>query len=1234
MSDTGDCSQNTDPLKLVREGTDQRARSPKALDPAAVAVDGRDLARNLVFAQNYASLLKYFDSTHTVTGDWRPFFTGDVSAVLATAAIEDLETYSSNTQSWFDYLNDGGNQSDTVALKNRLSYLYGSVGSLARQLDAMKEALPTDAPLRNTLRNLIQTQLAPALGRLITYYRGGEARGLVNVVAPPVRILSAPAVSFKSVLAASPATALSSDWSAGQPWAAYVGPIAADTSVYGPAASAFVQISHCSTHTLFKSAFEQFLKGFARAIAEARRGLEASLTEDTHEPHYTLLLAFLRLLEYARSSGNTLARKHLDFYYRRILGLREKSAQPGRVHLVAELAKGARSHLFKAGEAFKAGKDGAGKDAFFASTADVVANQAKVSALKIVYRHGDERISGTTLHKGRLYASPTANADDGAAAPLTSGDGSWHPFFNKVYADGALSEIRMPLAKVGFAVASHYLLLAEGRRYVTVTLNVTGYTAPLPSGFQLTDLGADFTCALTTEKGWLEKTPYMLSLTSGVLLLRVEISGGDPPIVPYSSKVHGYNFQTDQPVLLLTVNQDATRSYAYNAFEHASVLTIDLGVSVENLKTLAVSNDFGPLDTSKPFQPFGTSPVKGSSLVIGSKEMFQKKLSNTAVHMEWLVEPTVFTGAKMPTVSIDVLSEGAWSPTANAALELTGTAYPIASDVQTPVVDSPDFAPNEFYDTQSRHGFVRLRLSGGIGQKEHQDALIAYLRKDPPNAADPRTPPTGPTAGALSMSYAATTTLALDTSDKARFDNRSARFFHLTPFGTSEQHPHLNGKAQVSLFPRFEFERTAAAVTQTLSSEAELYIGISELAPPQTLSLLFQVADGTANPLAEKPKPHVGWSYLRRNGWVELDKTEVQDGTGALLKSGLVTIGIPFDATKDDTALPAGMHWIRAAVHDRSDAVSRLLAVDAQGLEAVFVDRGNATDFAATLLAAGTISKLEKPDAAVKGVSQPFASFGGRGVEDSQAFFTRVSERLRHKNRAITLWDYERLVLEAFPQIYKVKCLNHTCYEPSDAAYDVSGSPDDPCSGGTYRELAPGHVTIVTIPNLQVQSRRDPLKPFTSLGLLEDIKAFLAARSSGFATLHVKNPQFEEVRVHFALRLRDGFDETYYPNLLRQAITRFLSPWAFAGSGEPSFSGRIYKSVLINFVEEQPYVDYITDFRLYHDVCGRAGTIDLDQVEGTRAVSVLVSVPATKHHITLIKPAQDAPLGETCLCDA
>src|SRR5204862_2387346 len=120
------------------------------------------------------------------------------------------------------------------------------------------------------------------------------------------------------------------------------------------------------------------------------------------------------------------------------------------------------------------------------------------------------------------------------------------------------------------------------------------------------------------------------------------------------------------------------------------------------------------------------------------------------------------------------------------------------------------------------------------------------------------------------------------------------------------QHPYLLTGGTVSLFPQFEFVRDNA----TRTTEAEFYIGIAGLAPPQNLSLLFQVADGTANPLAEKPKPHIDWPYLKKNQWAEFDKTSVRDGTDELLNSGIVTFLMPRDATSDNTLLQSGLFWI------------------------------------------------------------------------------------------------------------------------------------------------------------------------------------------------------------------------------------------------------------------------------------------------------------------------------------
>lgn len=1210
---TDRCPQNSDPLKLAREGTSQDQRHLAALDPAHAPVDGRTPAHGMVFAQDYAALLRYFDANDRSAGDWRPFFAADVSARLAVVAVEEVDAYKAGLKSCFDYLGRIENEANAGPLKESLAFLYGNLATLAKQLDLLRQSLPPGLALQSVLRNLVKTQLAPAFKRLIAYHKAGVARELLSTdfQPGPAKILRGPVEGFQTVLAAG----LSADWSEGAAWEAYVAGIAEDASVYGDgSASVFRQINHCATHKLFRSIFDQFIKVFARTVHEAKLALDDSLSAcDSHEPHYALFLVFLRLLEHAKAEANTLTGRHLDFYYREILRFREKPAEPSRVHLLVELAKHAHGREFKPGELFKAGKDSLGRDVLFANDSRLVANQAKVAALKTVYRHGGEAVAGAGgIHQGRIYASPVANSEDGLGAALASADRSWHPFYRKVYADGTLVAIPMPKADIGFAIASHYLLLAEGERKVSLVFKLKGDLSRFTA-----DHKEAVTCLLTTAKGWLAKTPsQFVRGADDKLSLELTLSGEDPAVTGYASKAHGHGFATELPMLLVKLRHSDAFAYLYPLLQAVELQSIALTVAVKGLKTLAVSNDFGPVDLSKPFLPFGSVPLKGSSLVIGSKEVFQKQLTDVAVNWAWLSPPAPYQTT--PALDVGFLAQGQW---VDAGFSLALSSGELAlmdakATVNATVLDAPDAGADEYHKTGARHGFVRLSLNDGFGQDAHQAELLKYLRKDP-GVADPGKAPSGPSLQSLSMDYTASTHISLDAAlTEGDYHTRPARFFHLAPFGQAERHPWLSPTGKVYLLPPFDFLRGGVA----RESEAELYIGVAGLNPPQDLALLFQVSDGTANPLAVKPRPHIDWSYLSGDEWLGFADNTLRDGSDGLLNSGIVTFAVPASASDRNTLLPSGLFWIRAAVGENSDAVCRLQGVAAQALSASHAEGGASPRFAT--LAAGTVGQLAQPDAAVKAVTQPFPSFGGRGTEQAAAFRTRVSERLRHKDRAITLWDYERLVLEAFPQIHRVKCLNHTCYEPSDTGQ------------GIYRELAPGHVTVIAIPNVQAQPLRDPLRPYASLGLLEEIAAFLKGRLACFATLHVKNPQFEDLRVSFGLRLREGFDEIHYMNELRQTITRFLSPWAFAGGGEPSFGGKIHKSVLIDFIEEQPYVDYVADFQMFHDIGGVPGNIDLDEAEGSKAISILVSAPAGRHQIRLIPAGAEASPGAACVCAA
>ena len=564
---SSDCSRNKDPLKLMREGTSQDGRLYAALNPDHAPLNQREIEHGIVFAQDYSALLKYFDTANQESGDWHPFFSRDVAAKLALLAVENIEAYKTIQMSWFDFLNNRDNELQEDKLKDRLGFLFGSLGTLAKQLDVVKEALPAEIALKATLQNLIKTRLAPAFKELITYYKGGDNLNLVNnaVPSPPVLVLRTAVAGFDPVLVAD---FLTQDWSDGQPWDGYVTSITANESVYGSNPGVFEKINHCAGHALFKAIFDNFLQVLARVVSDAARELEQMLsTFDKHEPHYALFLAFLRLLEHARNAGNKLTQKHLDFYYRDILQINEKAAEPSQVHLLAQLAKQTTSRNFKEGELFKAGKDSMGRDAYFANDRDFVANKAVVSAQMTVYRHTDEKAvaaieSGNNA--GRLYASPIANSDDGLGAELTNADLSWHPFYNKIYRNDVLSEIRMPNAELGFVIASHYLLMQQGTRTITIDFTLRdGMEQPL-------DAKSDIVCMLTIDKEWFTVEAPAISLFkaeqgSTNLQLKINLSGGDPAIVPYDSSDHGYNLGVELPVLLVKLLHRNGEEFIYRS---------------------------------------------------------------------------------------------------------------------------------------------------------------------------------------------------------------------------------------------------------------------------------------------------------------------------------------------------------------------------------------------------------------------------------------------------------------------------------------------------------------------------------------------------------------------------------------------------------------------------------------------------------------------------------------------
>ncbi len=1230
------CHHILDTTSQAHGGSSQRDRELAALAADYVQLDEKTTADWILFAKAYAAFLQYFDTKNEVAGDWQPFWSKNPSISLATLAAANIQDFTADLQRLLSMLRQQSLQANEELLRQHFRLLFDVCISLAFRLDEHIQRLPDEILAKESLLNRVSKVLAPALAKWIAWHKAAADTspnnfplfsGATDQLDPAwltYRLLGEPLLSTADFYTGD--AAFSQDWILdGSPnWATYANNIQADFTIFGDVnigSSTATYIQFGLGHFFFNNIMERFLSAFATAKKQGQLALGTLLsTYNQHEPHYTLFLAFLRMLEEAQRAVNGLLARHLQFYYEGVLRLFPKNTAPvgtpagARAHILLEASKMTDFAFLQKGTLFRAGKDALGKPIHFRSIQDFVLHRAKVSELRSLfkvpqdpnmYRFGDvERPAYRPSDANRYFAASVANSADGAGADLSSEDGSWHPIAQRTLMGDGQYRVDMPTARIGFALASHYLYLQSGQRFLLLQLHGTGIAALDQRDFKL---------ALTTEKGWFELDAKSIVWGTEAYLY-AEIPADAPAVLPYDATVHGGNFNTPHPLLTASLPQLDDQPFAYEALKNTRLSKLSLWVVAAERRDFMLSGNNGKLDPTKPFAPFTASPGKGAILTMGDKEVFQKK-ATVFLSVKWKLGNAYASFFRpngsiiSPAVSLSWLTQGQWSDqgAANLLPGANAAAYPsftLSEDQMIP----PDFSPNSDYKGTEAAGFVRFSLQSDFGHRLYPTALAKY-------AKDGGNPPAIPYEAEIldmNLSYLAGQELSLAMPSES---TENATFFHLSPFGEAAQNPQAAGVTLLpSLIAQPDLVEEGSSSPQEGKDGGALLIGIDDMQVPGQLALLFQVVPGSTDPLLAKPKQHLSWSYLSGNEWKAFEPKQVSDQTQQLLSSGIIHFTLPVDADTKHSILPAGKRWIKANVGSGVDALSRLLGIHAQALELQAVAQDNDPQLWAKPLSPATISKLNLPRADVKKVSQPYPSFGGRAAEDDPSFQRRVSERLRHKDRAINRWDYEQLLLEAFPQLHRVKCLQHLRYEPQ---------ADTPI----YQELAAGHITIVAIKKVSDPRLQDPLRPYVSVEELVAMEAFLKARNACFARLHLRNPAFEAVKVELKACLHLGYDPSFYEQKLNEDIIQFLTPWAFDQDKTVEFGGRIYKSALVDFIEELPYINYLKDVQLFNMADDQQQ--DVEAVYASKRVAVLVA--AKRHGITLVTD-QSGSTQADCSC--
>jgi hypothetical protein len=964
--------------------------------------------------------------------------------------------------------------------------------------------------------------------------------------------------------------------------------------------------------------------------------------------HFSLLLTFLELYKEPQRLMNTVTGRHLDFYYHEVLGLKKNDPVPDRAHVIFELKKNTAPYLLQQDTRLVAGKDKLKKELLYKLTHDIVVNNSKVDQLRSLFVNP---VNKDLLHFATVANSADGlGAELDKNNPKWNAFGHDKLSLAQVgfcLASDVLSmqegerAVTVKLELTGISAQLKDNSTLSNLLLVSMT-GAKGWTdvksiSPVIDKTNFISGELSFTVALTADDpaivpynseihgaGYATNKPVMKILfnssaeegygrfrngtlvsatmtvaVKGMTSLQLENDYGVlNPKKPFQAfgptPEHGANFWIGSPEIF---GKQLTKLQLNIEWKN---------VPASNLGT-HYTGYFPPVNNSSFTANATFSDASGWNVVNDTNALFdatdatkkdENNVSKKIVFTRFeraIVRPKIVLPTYQPPVlkrssgktwtqdlydkwniMLPVVPKFSWAPVTNVPLIKTFTPVTIL-----PILPLFWFVPEA--NASLRKGFLHLSLNRSFMFRQYREVFtkqVLDISKGDAATKDLVKEPFAPEMQTLTVDYNATTgKVVFNESTLDDYVNTEIEFYHVGPFGQMREHAYA--RAQTGFL-----NNNSVRLLPQYASEGNFYIGLSGLRANDSACLLFQVAEGSADP--DLPKVDLQWNVLCDNYWKPLNNLDfIFDTTNDFLASGVVKLVIPREATTSNTMMPDGLLWLQVSIGQHAGAVCLMSDVKANAAIAEFEDNDNDPAHLENPLPASTISKLQQPAGAIKSVTQPYASFGGRMQENNKGFYTRVSERLRHKERAVACWDYERLILQHFPNIYKVKCINHSSPESFTAA---------------------GHTLVVVVPDLTNQNAINPFQPRVDKNTLDLVLQFLQKHATGWAEHHVVNPLYEPVKITVSVQLKVGYEFNYYQGEINKVLQQFLSPWITGGTTDIRFGGKVTESHIVKLLEDLGYVDYITDLKLYHSTDGGTSfTLRKQFIETTGPASILVS---------------------------
>ncbi|MCF0074344.1 hypothetical protein LZD49_27925 [Dyadobacter sp. CY261] len=1154
---------------LERRGTAQRERLLKTLIPGELVLDDRNMADLLAFSGEYARQIRFWNSGDQPEGDWTCFWSADATPLLAKIAATDLDQHRveyRDAELTFIRACKAEKQAEekTYCEKASAQHLPGLVEwifKLAVNIAEICHSLPDNHSLKTESRALIREKL----GFDGTLNKGTPIEKLIQFHKTAHEILKKRGQADGELIERY--QPFFGDSPCAKSWGLTVDDF--NCIDFHPELTA-------GDRDALWQLFLAFFKILSLLINKAQKVFQQALNgRSDHPPHIALFLAFALLFRrYHQTDLNAMADRHLAYYYRDVLRLQDRGAIPDKVHIVFELARNTEAYRLEKGTLLLGGKDPKGIDLLYALTDEMVVNNAVLVEKQSLYFL---RYEGKTIP----VALPAADRKDGLKIPYEKHKKAWHPLSGKrlfqklatrqwllekavkgqektlIEALANAENLEKIVANPGLMISTPELWLGEGG-VRAIRIEIEGWNNPELLAHCYTEIStADGILRLENEQSGSmrlsgKKRASIFRVVEGKPLeWQIGLLATDAAITPLPEDPDPQRGR--QPFIRLRLKDGED----YQKFSEASFRSIRIKTSNNDLRDLTLQLG------STQYQASSEIPLIGSTV--------RQRLSLYASAPEISLKTFNKAGSSLDLGGLDDIEEGeAGSPKV--------ITFGKKEFLNKGPVDTPSASGDLFYSPVSKYSFLKKEVVIPASNSEKKPITIYKIPGE-----------------SISLNY---------DSDGVEMFPGSAGLYHvdfLGGYAPARTGTFLPGRAMPESDPVITVDsRWGQGITVTkprVDTDGNLRLGFENLLPGQTISMLFHFTDGTGNPDHIAPDEIV-WSYLRSNEWIRIPaQFMLMDETLGLRQTGIIRIQIPSDINNGNTVAigpqnRTDLYWLMASAAEDPgqnifvDALPTLADIYVQAATAEFRnDSGNDLIHLEKGLPEESITQLRFRDPAIATVKQPFTSFGGRYAEtgDVQSYYRRIHERLRHRQRAVNVWDYERIVLEEFTKIAIAKCLPHT------RDTDVR---------------RPGYVTLAVIPFPGSLTADRIYYPTFNAGELETFENHLNRHNSFFVSgqgggvvcccegdgcgchgdgsLLVRNAIFEPVRLSVCVRFGRGRDIAWYKKQLNEDLKTFLAPWA-ADPGQPvSFGARVDAVELLRFLENLDYVDVVMDLKFKH----------------------------------------------------